>query len=148
MKRLRLVKQSKEYTSALKLPKKVKGSTGKLIINKERRESFKASNIKYGFREYDLHSFVKYQKTLWITDHVDSSTAQKLATRAFKAVQEYAIGKRGKPRFKGANRFASIEGKSNASGIRWHQGGMKWLKGLEIKAKFDLKDKHGLEAYA
>jgi putative transposase len=148
LKRLRLVRQSKEYTRALKLPKKVKGSTGKLILNKERSELFKASNIKYRFREYDLHAFVKYQKTLWITDHVDSHTAQKLATRAFKAVQEYAIGKRGKPRFRGANRFASVEGKSNAAGIRWDQGRIKWLKGVEIKAKFDLKDKHGLEAYA
>jgi transposase len=57
------------------------------------------------------------------------------------------FGKRGRPRFKGKNRFRSIEGKSNASGIRFKDGKVYW-SGLELKPIYDTNDKHGVETHA
>ena len=67
---------------------------------------------------------------------------QKIASRVFAALQEYAFGKRGRPRFKGKNRpIHSLEGKSNVAGIRWSQdtGTMSWGKGFVMAAKMPLK---------
>jgi len=58
----------------------------------------------------------------WIGNHInavvqplspiDSTTAQKIATRAFSAVQRVAFGKAFRIRFKGKNQFKSVEGKT------------------------------------
>jgi hypothetical protein len=44
---------------------------------------------------------------------------QTTALRAFRAVQHYAFGKRGRPRFKRFGALESVEGKSNAAVIRY-----------------------------
>jgi len=54
----------------------------------------------------------------WIGDHLRSHDMQTAATRAFRAVEQYAYGKRGWPRFKKIGRHRSIEGKGNAVIIR------------------------------
>ena len=54
----------------------------------------------------------------WIGDHLRSHDMQTAATRAFRAVEQYAYGKRGRPRFKKIGRHRSIEGKGNAVIIR------------------------------
>ena len=41
----------------------------------------------------------------------------------------------------------SVEGKSNAAGIRWRDGKIEWL-GLILKPIFDHKDKYGVETHA
>ena len=136
LRRLRHIKQSKVYKQTLSMPK---GKSHK---------AFKSINETFRFREYDLHSFAKHcRNSCHIKDHVDSLTAQKIATRAFNAVKEYSFGKRGKPRFKGKNQLKSVEGKNNDSGIKWKNNRVVW-SGLEIKPKFDPKDKHGVQAHA
>lgn len=85
-----------------------------------RKEAFSLAQKTYSFNEYDLHAFAgKIKKSCSIKDHLDAFTCQKTATRAFNAVKEYMFGTRGRPRFKGFNQLVSVEGKSNASGIRW-----------------------------
>jgi len=148
LKRLKLMRDSKIYLAALKLPKQVKSLIGTNKPNSARQALFQEAAVLYKFKEYDLHSFVKNLRSdTWLSEHIDSATAQKLATRAFNAVKEYSLGTRGKPRFRSSNRFSSIEGKSNKAGIRWQDGKVKW-KGLELTVKFDRKDKHGLESHA
>jgi putative transposase len=71
--------------------------------------------------------------------HLDSTTIQKVATRAFLAVQQSAFGKRGKPRFQGKGCFDSVEGKTNTSGILWRENSVRWL-GLELPAIVNSKD--------
>jgi putative transposase len=138
LRRLRLMRQSTIYTQALKTPKQTQ----------QRTKLFNQASTQYAFREYALHSYVKTLcKGNWLSTHIDSSTAQALATRAFKSVLKYALGKSGRPRFKGKNSFSSIEGKSNQAGIRWRNGKVEW-KGLTLKVDFDWKDKHGVEAHA
>ena len=135
LKRLRLKRQSKAYQAALKMPK-----------GKARMLAFRDANAAVGFREYDLHAYAKQFNHCWIGEHLDINTIQKLATRAFKAVQQYGFGRRGRPRFKGINQMDSVEGKSNKSGIRWREPFVEWL-GMELQAVIDPDDAvivHGL----
>lgn len=136
-KRLGLMRESKLYQAASKLS------------NQERHQGFKAARKQYRFSEYDLHAFVKtLRKNSFLEQHIDSSTAQKLASRAFASVLQYAVGKRGRPRFKSIHRFSSVEGKSNVVGIRWKDGKIVWGKELTCDVVYDVKDKHGVEYHA
>jgi len=153
LKRLHLMRQSKGYQAALKIPKKVKVKKGKkMVSNPERSRAFQDVRERYGFQEYDLHAYAGQIKQSWIGDHLDINTVQKIATRAFQATFQYAVGKRGKPRFKGKNQFDSVEGKSQTSGIllRYEdsQPVIKW-KGLKLNLNVPAGDaviQHGLES--
>jgi len=67
----------------------------------------------------------------WIADHLTANETQKAALRAFQAVRQYSVGRRGRPRFKRVGAMASVEGKTNATGIRFHDGLVEW-KGLRL----------------
>ena len=114
----------------------------------ERTDAFRRLDEKFGFREYDLHAVATHVKNAChIGDHLDAHVAQKVASRAFAAVREYAFGKRGCPRFKGRRGLHSLEGKSNATGIRWRDGAVHWME-LVLPAILDSRDKWGVEAHA
>ncbi len=137
LRRLDLMRESKAYQSARKLLK-----------GKERNEAFNLCRNKHGFQEYALHPFASATcKACWIGEHLDAFTIQKIASRAFGAVQQCAYGGRGRPRFKGKGWFTSVEGKSNASGIRWRDGHVLW-NGLKLEPLFNHKDKYGVEGHA
>jgi len=141
LKRLALLRQSKAYQAAHKLPKGPKQA-------KARTLAFREANGAVGFREYDLHAYAAQFNHAWTGEHLDIHVIQKLATRAFKAVQQHSFGRRGRPRFKGKNQMDSLEGKSNASGIRWREPSVEWL-GLKLEAIIDVSDPviaHGLAA--
>jgi putative transposase len=151
LKRLGLLRQSKAYQAAQKMRR---GRTGKRAAQKHRETAkaracaFRKANAAVGFREYDLHAYAKQFNHCWLGEHLDINTIQKLATRAFRAVQQHAFGKRGRPRFKGRNQMDSVEGKSNASGIRWREERVEWLD-LNLEAIVDRGDPviaHGLAA--
>ena len=131
LRRLRLKRQSQAFQVAKRIPKSQKA---------ERQDAFRQVNETFGFREYALHDWVKQFTKTWLNQHIDASTAQKLASRAFKAVQEYAFGKRGKPRFKGQNQLDSVEGKSNKTGILWRETQVEW-SGLVLPAIVNKRDK-------
>ncbi|MCL1475114.1 hypothetical protein [Argonema antarcticum] len=61
-----------------------------------------------------------------MSEHIDSNTAQKLATRAFNASSRVAFGQAKKVRFKGKNQLDSLEGKTNKTGIRWVSETLLW----------------------
>ena len=137
LRRLSLMRQSKAWCEALLMKK-----------GKPKTEAFTLLNKSFGFREYDLHAFaVSTKNACHIGDHLDVHVCQKISTRTFKTVQEYAFGKRGKPRFKGWNQLISVEGKTNASGIRFRDNEIVW-SGLKLPIMFDMKDKHGVQAHA
>ena len=142
LRRLDLVRQSKPFRRAGKLPRMVSGKP-----NKDRARAFADANAVYRFREYDLHAYAVQFSHAWLGEHLDSNTVQKLATRAFQTVQQHAFGKRGRPRFRGKNRLHSVEGKSNASGILWRDNRVVW-KGLELHPILDDDPviQHGLAA--
>lgn len=142
LRRAKKMRDSGAYQAACKMPRGEKGSPE----YKARQKAFQQIRIDFGFREYDLHGYATRFSHSYLGDHLDSNTVQKLATRAYEVANQYVLGKRGKPRFKGCNQFDSVEGKSNKSGILWREDQVKWL-GLELKAIIPTDDPiiaHGL----
>lgn len=133
LKRLALLRQSKEFQEIIKLPKIKDGDK-----NKERTERFKQLNKNHKFTEYDIHHYATMIRHSWINEHITSHIAQKLATRAFKAVQKKAFGKSKNVRFKGKNQFDSLEGKNNESGLIFRNNNLLW-SGLKIPCIIDQK---------
>src|SRR5712691_2094782 len=82
----------------------------------------------------------------WLGDHLDSLTLQKLASRAYRAANRLLVGTARCVRFKGRHQLDTVEGKTNASGIRWCGDRVEW-KGLVVPARLDPRDPvlaHGL----
>jgi len=143
LRRLNLLRQSKGFQKARKMPKTINGKR-----NKERTETFKELNATFGFSEYAIIIYATKIRRSWINNHIDSNTAQKLASRAFKAVQRIAFGQAKRVRFKGKNQLKSLEGATNKTGIRYKEktGYIEW-KGLKLKAVINPNDAvviHGL----
>ena len=145
LRRLKQLHESRAYQDARKLPKGIRGSERA----KKRAEAFREANELVGFREYDSHAYAKQFGQTWVgVNRLDSLTIQKMATRAFRAVQGYHFNGKGKPRFKGKGSFDSVEGKTNTSGIRWQAETQTvvWL-GLTLPAIIKPDDQvieHGL----
>jgi hypothetical protein len=132
LKRLDLIRQSKDFQEIMKLPKTKDG-----VPNKERTDSFKQLNQKYKFTEYDIHHYAAGIRNGWIKDHIGIHIAQKIATRAFKAAQKKAFGIAKNVRFKGKNQFDSLEGKNNATGLIFKNNTLNW-SGMEIPCMVDM----------
>jgi transposase len=138
LRRVKLIRQSRDFNKARSLK----------ASNPERKVLFKRVRERYNFSEYALHSYSTKIRNSWIGNHIDSNTAQKLATRAYKAVEKVLFGKAKKVRFKGKNQMDSVEGKSNKSGIKWKGESVEW-GGLQLKAlvtKHDPVILHGLNS--
>jgi hypothetical protein len=130
LRRLNLMRQSKAYRKALSMPR-----------GKERTEVFKGIRSHHGFKGSSIQSFaVATKNACHIGNHLDVHTVQKVATRAFDAANRYALGKNGRPRFKGKGQFSSLESKTNANGIKYRDGFIMW-QGLQIPCIIDPEDK-------
>ncbi|MEO1432897.1 MAG: transposase [Cyanobacteria bacterium J06633_8] len=140
--RMELVRNSEPYKQA----KKINREKDK----KQRKELFKTAREKARFSDYELQSFATLiaKSSNWIADKVDSNTQQKLATRAFKAVERILFGMAKQVRFKVRSRFKSVEGKSNRQGLRWLKNQVVWC-GLKMEAIIDWNNPviaHGLNS--
>ena len=138
MKRVRLIRQSKDYNKAGSLKPS----------NPERKVLFKRAREQYEFSDYAIQSYGTKIRHSWIADHIDAHTGQKIATRAFNAVEKVLFGKAKKVRFKGLFQFDSVEGKSNAAGLRWKGDRVEW-SGLKLQANITSNDPvilHGLNS--
>jgi hypothetical protein len=121
----------------------------------ERRAAFSGLRRQYQFSEYALHEHAKRLRRSWIADHIDSTMAQTLATRAYHAVNRVCLGKAKKVRFKSVGRgLDSVEGKRNDTGMRFllqaaeegHEGWLIWGED-RMRAIIDWHDPlihHGL----
>ncbi len=124
--RLQLLRDSELYQQAKVIPKSEK---------KARSTAFAQPHEAYRFSDYDLQAFANKTAiaSIWIKSHLDANTIQKIATRAFKALERLMFGKAKKVRFKQKGQFASLEGKTNKQGIRWAGNGVEW-SGLKLQA--------------
>lgn len=123
--KLDFMRQSKVWQAAKLLPK---GSS--------RNKAFAECNKHFKFTEYDIQSIATAHKNAAGFDgRLGAHETQKIGTRVFNTVKEYAFGKRGRPRFKGAIRpLHSLEGKNNLAGIRWDKdtATVSWGKGFVL----------------
>ena len=93
--------------------------------SKDRNKIFNELNNKYGLSEYSLHRFVVNMYNYF---NIDSKTAQALATRAFNAFQKYMFHQAKRVNYIKYNELYSIEGKTNAQGIKYRDGYIRWNK--------------------
>ena len=141
LKALALMRESKAWAAAKALPK----GEAKSAVRNARNEAFKACNLHFGFTEYALQALATAHKNAAGFDNrLGAHETQKIASRVFASLQEYAFGKRGRPRFKGKDRpLHSMEGKSNAAGPRWHAdtATVSWGKGFVLPVVMPTKSK-------
>ncbi len=140
--RMDLVRNSESYKQAKKLNREKD--------KKQRKELFKTARERARFSDYELQSFANLtaKSSKWIADNLDAQSQQKLATRAFKAVERILFGMARQVRFKVPTRFRSVEGKSNKQGLRWLKNQVVWC-GLKIDPIIDWNNPvivHGLNS--
>jgi hypothetical protein len=144
-KRLRCMRNDPAWAQARAIPHSKK---------QERAQAFSALRKKYHFSEYELHEYAKLARVSWIVDHIDSTMAQTLATRAYQAVNRVCVGKAKRVRFRSKGRgIDSVEGKRNDVGMRFvfdpnagDGGFLIWNKEV-IPAIIDWRDpvvQHGM----
>lgn len=98
----------------------------------------------YGLTEYGLHAFVVEQQHRY-KRHIDSNTAQKIATEAWTAVSRYLFGNGKSLHFRRQEDFLSMEGKNNSAGMRYKDGRLHW-NGLVIQPRLKKKDSYATAA--
>ena len=128
-KRYNTMTQRKEYNKVLEMPK-----------DKDRNKEFNKLNKKYGLTEYSLHKYVKPMQH-YFKKNIDSFTAQKIATRAFRAFEKYMFLESKKVYFKKYGELNSLESKSNGTGIKFQDDKLVWNK-LEILAIIKKSDEY------
>src|SRR6202521_3784607 len=110
LRRHSLLKQSKDWQITRTISdKKLRGSE----FNRLSKEA--------GFTPAAIITFARTCKNEagW-KERLGSNVAQRVAEQVFAAVQQHAFGRRGRPRFKGANRpLHSLEATTNAANIIW-----------------------------
>ncbi len=122
--RLKQMRADPRWQEARQLPRAQK---------QERHALFSQLCEEYGFSEYALHAYATDARCVWIAEHIDSNTAQKLASRAYQAANRVCLGKAKKVRFKSKGRgLESVEGKNNKQGVRFvlqspQEGNAGWL---------------------
>ena len=110
-KRLQQLRRNPAWTEARAIPRTNK---------QERAQAFSHLRKQHHFSEYELHQYAKGARIRWIADHIDSTMAQTLATRAYQAVNRVCVGKARRVRFKSRGRgIDSVEGKRNDVGLRF-----------------------------
>ena len=110
-KRLRKMRHDPAWEKARAIPRSQK---------QERTRAFAALRKNHRFSEYDLHEYAKVARVSWLADHVESTMAQTLASRASQAVNRVCVGKAKRVRFRSRGRgIDSGEGKRNDVGMRF-----------------------------
>lgn len=136
LRRLGRMRASIAYVAAREIPK-----------GAARTEAFTACRKEHGFTSADLQKFAQgCRDACWIGHHLGSHDTQTTSLRAFRAVEQYAFGQRGRPRFKGKRGLHSVEGKAN-SVIRYTEGAVHW-KGLVLPLMLDARDQDGWQSAA
>jgi len=144
LRRLGLMRQSKDWQLIREMPKFLgKDEKGKPVPNKERRDLIKRTIERFNFTAYSIQKYAEQcRDSCWIGNHLGSHDTQTLSLRAFSAVQMYAFGKGGRPRFKRHRGINSIEGKGDTV-IRYRSEPVKAIHwaGLVLPLILDKKDK-------
>src|ERR1051326_1827439 len=135
-KRVRLVRESKAFQQARTLSRD----------DPERPRLFRAARAQHAFSDFALQAYAQQFGHAWLGKHLDSHVLQKLATRAYGDANRLLVGRAKRVRFKGKHQLDSVEGKTNAAGLRWCTDHLEW-SGLMVSARLDSRDLvmvHGL----
>ncbi|WP_144554557.1 hypothetical protein [Bacillus sp. X1(2014)] len=136
LKRIKAIQNTKLYKETVRLSKTLETDIEK------RRANFKYLNATFSFTDYSIQSFGTKTKNAskFIAEHLGTHVCQKLSTRAFKAVQQFAFKKAKKVRFKRKGEFVSLEGKNNKTFLTYSNGYVFIGKTLSLKCLIDPND--------
>src|SRR5215472_15170811 len=126
--RVELVRQSKAFQRARTLQPD----------DPTRRTLFAQARAASACSEYGLHAYADQLRQSWPGDHLDSTTCQKLATRAYAAANRLLLGTARRVRFKGRHQLDTVEGKTNTSDLRWRGTQVEW-NGLALPARLSRR---------
>ena len=121
-----LLQELKSVKQKLQTLEKLEKSPIEQIRELKRQKTFIQSELKsielqYGYSDYQLHSWTT-GCSKHFRGHIGSLEIQKLATRAFHAVEKLHYHTAKKVHFKCKGELISIENKSNKTGLRWMDG--------------------------
>lgn len=108
--------------------------------NKDKRIWKQINDIRrqFGVSEYSFHSDVKKLQHNF-SDNIDSHTAQRIASNLWKAYEKLFYGNGKYIHYKGYGFLNSLEGNSNAQGIRFRDDTILW-NGLKIPVIIDYNN--------
>jgi hypothetical protein len=127
----RAVKSDPAWQAARQLPRRSKEERA------ARRAAFDAVVVAHGFTAGQAQSFASSLRQSWVRDHIPSQETQNLGARAFDAVRQWHLGKKGKPRFKNTRRgLHSVAAKDGNGALRPKTDAAGRLIGLQWGAGF------------
>ena len=144
-----LVRHAIKAIASLRQDKTYRDALSRCLADKKDKPAVKKlSDIReaYGLTEFSFHQYVKPLQKRYAAD-IDSLTAQKIASRVWDAVRDVLFGKGRKLHFCKYGNFMSLEGKNNASGIRFVKGQLHW-NGIAIQPQVRKGDDYAGEALA
>ncbi len=135
LRRLRHLRASPAWARARGLPATTRS------CRTRRARAFRRTREQHGFTDYALQKFAiaTFRKARWMEDHLGTHEVQKVGTRAYRAANRILVGGARRARFKGRGQFDSLEGKSNATGIRWRGDHVEWGT-VVLPAVWDSED--------
>jgi transposase len=129
--RSRAVKSDPAWQAARQLPRRSKDERA------ARRAAFDAVVAAHGFTASEAQSFASSLRQSWVRDHLPAQETQNLGARAFDAVRQWRLGRRGKPRFKNTRRgLHSLAAKDGHGALRPKTDAAGRLVGLQWGAGF------------
>ena len=145
-----LIRHAKKCLSSMRMDKDYRNlmSERKTLIGKDDKSSKsrraaigeELSRIRsyYGLSEYQFHDWIKLQRYRYCK-HIDSLTAQKIATTVWQSVEACLFRKGKSVHFQKLDNLSSLEGKNNVSGMRFKDGRLHW-NGLIMQPQIRKND--------
>jgi putative transposase len=131
--RSRAVKSDSAWQAARQMPRTTAAE------RKARRAAFRVVQQARGFTVDAAQSFASTLRKSWVREHLPAQEAQSLGARAFDAVNQWHLGRKGKPRFKPVTRgLHSLASKDGEGALRpkvdadGRLVGLQWGAGLVI----------------
>ena len=124
--RSRAVKSDPVWQAARQLPRRTKDERA------ARRAAFDAVVVAHGFTASQAQSFASSLRGSWVREHLPAQETQNLGARAFDAVKQWHLRRKGKPRFKAAKRgLHSLAAKDGHGALRPKTDAVGRLVGLQ-----------------
>jgi putative transposase len=129
--RSRAVKSDPAWQSARQLPRRTKEERA------ARRAVFDAIAAAHGFTTGEAQTIASSLRKTWVRKHLPAQETQSLGVRAFDAVKQWHVGRKGKPRMKSAKRgLHSLAAKDGHGALRPATDASGRLVGLQWGAGF------------
>jgi putative transposase len=129
--RSRAVKSDPAWETARQLP------CGTSSERKARRAAFAVVEEAHGLGVDAAQSFASALRRSWVREHLPAQETQNLGARAFDATKQWHLGRKGKPRFKPAERgLHSLASKDGNGALRPKTDAAGRLVGLQWGAGF------------